>query len=88
MLSAGKKAQIKDIIYDTIRAKIEKYNPESKSMPFHNKLIGKDKMAAASFIHSLHTTFGTSIFEPVAIALAEDKFPIVRDKSQDWDSYH
>lgn len=31
-------------------------------------------MALFSFIHSLNTNFGTSIFEPVAIALAKTKF--------------
>ena len=31
-------------------------------------------MALFSFIHSLNTTFGTSIFEPVAVTLANDNF--------------
>jgi len=31
-------------------------------------------MALFSFIHSLNTNFGTSIFEPVAISLAKSKF--------------
>ena len=31
-------------------------------------------MALFSFIQSLNTTFGMSIFEPVAVALAEPKF--------------
>jgi type II restriction enzyme len=31
-------------------------------------------MALYSFIQSLNTTFGTSIFEPVAVALAKNKF--------------
>ncbi|HOH94382.1 MAG TPA: TdeIII family type II restriction endonuclease, partial [Bacteroidales bacterium] len=33
-----------------------------------------DRMALYSFIQSLNTTFGTSIFEPVAVALAKNKF--------------
>lgn len=44
-------------------------------MPFHTRLLGKDRMALFSFIHSLNTNFGTSIFEPVARALARPKFP-------------
>lgn len=43
-------------------------------MPFHFKLLGKDRMALYSFIQSLNTTFGTSIFEPVAVALAKENF--------------
>lgn len=43
-------------------------------MPFHTRLLGKDRMALFSFIHSLNTNFGTSIFEPVAKAVASDNF--------------
>jgi len=43
-------------------------------MPFHTRLLGKDRMALFSFIHSLNTNFGTSIFEPVALAIASMNF--------------
>ena len=43
-------------------------------MPFHYRLLGEDRMALFSFIHSLNTSFGTSIFEPVAQALASENF--------------
>jgi type II restriction enzyme len=43
-------------------------------MPFHYRLLGKDRMAFYSFIHSLNTTFGTSIYEPVAKALSIERF--------------
>ncbi len=43
-------------------------------MPFHTRLLGKDRMALYSFMQSLLTTFGTSIFEPVAAALARNNF--------------
>ena len=43
-------------------------------MPFHYRLIGKDRMALYSFLQSLNTTFGTSIYEPVAKELAKSKF--------------
>ncbi len=43
-------------------------------MPFHTRLLGKSRMALFSFIHSLNTNFGTSIFEPAALALASSKF--------------
>jgi len=43
-------------------------------MPFHYRLLGRDRMALFSFIHSLNTTFGTSIFEPVAETMASLNF--------------
>ena len=43
-------------------------------MPFHHRLLGKDRMALYSFIQSLNTTFGTSIYEPVAETLAGVRF--------------
>ena len=65
---------IKGIIIDSLRKKLKSYRPESKSMPFHYRLLGKDRMALYSFIQSLNTTFGTSIYEPVAVALSKFKF--------------
>lgn len=43
-------------------------------MPFHYRLLGKDRMALFSFLQSLNTTFGTSIYEPVAKELAKTRF--------------
>lgn len=71
------KAQVADIealIAHNLRVKLAKYKPESKHMPFHYHLLGKDRMVLFSFIQSLNTTFGTSIFEPVAAKLAKAKF--------------
>ena len=67
-------------IRDSLRNKFQNYNPESKNMPFHYRLLGKDRMALYSFIHSLNTSFGTSIFEPVAETLAKTRF--VKAQSQ------
>jgi len=65
---------IEATIRDSLRRKFLNYKPESKSMPFHFNLLGKDRMALYSFIQSLNTTFGTSIFEPVAAVLAKTRF--------------
>lgn len=43
-------------------------------MPFHTRLLGKDRLALYAFIHSLNTNFGTTIFEPVGLALAQNNF--------------
>jgi type II restriction enzyme len=73
-LSTEQKTYIKDVIKTCIRNKFQKYKPESNNMPFHYRLLGKDRMALYSFINSLNTSFGTSIFEPVAVALAKNRF--------------
>lgn len=75
-LSAEQKNYIKEVIITCIRNKFQNYKPESSNMPFHFRLLGKDRMALYSFIHSLNTSFGTSIFEPVAVALAKNNFKI------------
>lgn len=62
------------VLKDSLRYKFNNYNPEPASMPFHTRLLGKDRMALFSFIHSLNTTFGTTVFEPVAEALAKPHF--------------
>lgn len=61
---------IDEVIANCLRDKFQNYHPESSNMPFHFRLLGKDRMALYSFIHSLNTSFGTSIFEPAAVALA------------------
>ncbi len=38
------------------------------------RLLSVDRMALFSFLHSLNTNFGTSIFEPVAVAMAKERF--------------
>ena len=73
-LSISQKEKIKEVLKTSLRNKFEKYKPESKNMPFHTRLLGKDRLVLYSFIQSLNTTFGTSIYEPVAIALAETRF--------------
>lgn len=40
-------------------------------MPFHYRLLGKDRYAMFSFIQSMNTTFGISIWEQVAVILAK-----------------
>ncbi len=73
-LNNEQKEHIKEVIINCLRAKFQHYKPESNNMPFHYRLLGKDRMALYSFIQSLNTTFGTSIFEPVAVALAKNNF--------------
>ena len=73
-LTSHQKSHIQQVIINSLRNKFQNYNPEPASMPFHFRLLGKDRIALYSFIHSLSTKFGTSIFEPVAKSLAEVNF--------------
>lgn len=57
---------------------MEHYRPEASDMPFHTRLLGKDRMALFRFIHSLNTRFGTGIFEPVAAEVARGHFTDVK----------
>src|SRR3990167_5045743 len=72
------KENIIDVIKNCLRNKFQNYKPESNNMPFHHRLLGRDIMALFSFIHSLNTTFGTSIFEPVAETLASLNFTLAQ----------
>lgn len=66
--------KIENNIKNSLRNKFQNYNPEAAYMPFHTRLLGKDRPALYSFIHSLNTNFGTTIFEPVAKDLALLRF--------------
>lgn len=73
-LTNEQRQEIKNVISNCLRNKFKNYVPQNNYMPFHFRLLGKDRMALYSFMQSLLTTFGTSIFEPVAAALAKTKF--------------
>ena len=77
VLTRQQKKRIKQTIENCLRNKFSNYVPINNEMPFHYRLLGKDRMALYSFMQSLLTTFGTSIFEPVAAELAKNKFKIV-----------
>ena len=77
-MSLQRQMMIKEKIKDCLRTKFQSYEPETDKMPFHYRLLGKDRMALYSFIQSLNTTFGVSIYEPVAIALARERFKVAK----------
>ena len=65
---------VEDTIRTAIRSKLASYNPEPSDKPFQVRLLGRDRMALYTFIQSLNTTFGTSIYEPVAKVIAANRF--------------
>ncbi|MDD4924681.1 MAG: TdeIII family type II restriction endonuclease [Dehalococcoidales bacterium] len=80
--------EIEGILKTSLRKKFQSYNPEPASMPFHTRLLGSDRLALYSFIHSLSTNFGTAIFEPVAIAIAKNKYKIAKAHTEVGDYIH
>lgn len=78
MLAEAHRQKITDVIKTCLRNKFKNYNPETKQMPFHFRLLGRDRMALYSFIQSLNTAFGSSVFEPVSEILAESRFKSVQ----------
>jgi type II restriction enzyme len=73
-LPLEKSERIAEVLKQSLREKFANYQPETDQMPFHTRLLGLDRMALFSFIHSLNTNFGTTIFEPVAVELAKGRF--------------
>lgn len=66
-LSKSQKSEIEILLCNKLDNKLKKYNRESVSMPFLTRLMqDHEKVAAYSFIHSLATTLGMSIYEDVA----------------------
>lgn len=73
---------VSDILKSSLRNKFANHNPGPASMPFHTRLLGKDRLALYQFIQSLNTNFGTTIFEPVAVKLAEERFKVAQKQAQ------
>lgn len=73
-LSSQQREDIAELLRKQIRRKLAEYNPETNNMPFHTRLLGKDRMALFSFIHSINTTLGTSVFEQIAEIVARPNF--------------
>ena len=58
-ISREQKKSIENVLKNSLRHKFQNYNPEPASMPFHTRLLGKDRLALFSFIQSLNTNIGT-----------------------------
>ena len=77
-LSKKQIKSVEDTIRNSLRNKFKAYNPEPAVMPFHTRLLGKDRLALYSFIHSINGNFGTTIFEPIAVSLASSRFKVAK----------
>jgi hypothetical protein len=72
-LTSKQRASIQDLLVEKINNKLRTYARETTSMPFLARLIqDSEKVAAYSFIHSMATTLGMSIYEDVSKIIAKD----------------
>lgn len=72
-LSNNQKQKIKKLLSKKIENKLKSYGRETSSMPFLARLIqDNEKIAAYSFIHSMATTLGMSIYEDVSVIIASE----------------
>jgi len=72
-LSENQKNRIKILLTKKMENKLRRYGRETTSMPFLARLIqDTEKIAAYSFIHSLATTLGMSIYEEVSVIIASE----------------
>jgi hypothetical protein len=69
-LSPNTTNKISKLLVGTVREKLKNYKPETSEAPFHYRLLGRDRYAIFSFIQSMNTTFGISIWEQMAVILA------------------
>ena len=71
-LNSQQTEQIKVLLRKKIENKLKKYGRETSSMPFLARLIqDNEKIAAYSFIHSVATTLGMSIYEDVSVIIGK-----------------
>lgn len=70
-LSANQKQKIKKLLEAKIDKKLTSYLRETTSMPFLSRLMqDSEKVASYSFVHSLATSLGMSIYEDVSKIIA------------------
>lgn len=79
-LSDAQRAQIASLLKEQLRRKLNEYSPETSNMPFHVRLLGRDRMALFSFIQSVNTMLGTSVFEQIATIIAIPHFKRVANQ--------
>ena len=63
--------EIKELLREKINNKLSNYTRETSSMPFLAKIMqDSEKVAAYSFIHSIATSLGMSVYEQIAKIIA------------------
>lgn len=72
-LTNKQKKEINNFVTNKIEEKLKRYLRESTALPFLLRLIqDAEKVSAYSFIHSIATSLGMSIYEEVSVIIARD----------------
>jgi len=80
-LSTSQREKIRALLAKKIQEKLQGCARESTSMPFLTRIIqDSEKVASYSFIHSIATMLGMSIYEDVSKIIAEENSEEVRTK--------
>lgn len=79
--------KVRDLLQDKVESKLRNYSPETISMPFHDLLLGKRRRAIFSFVHSLNTSLGQSVFEEVAETIAVERFKVAKRQYRELKGY-
>ena len=75
MLNKIQTEEIETLLRNKIESKLANYERETGSMPFLAKLMqDSEKVAAYSFIHSLSTMLGISLYEEIAKIVAKENY--------------
>ena len=65
--------QIADLVKVKVIAKLENYESETNYAPFFSAIFDRETIVMASLMQSLYTTFGMSIYEQMAVILAQSQ---------------
>jgi len=71
-------SELTRLLSEAIETKLRKYKRETLHMPFHEALLGADRIASYSLTHSIVTSLGQSVFEQFAGLLAQPRFKVVQ----------
>ena len=64
--------KVKKHLLKVIQDKITNYNPESEYMPFQKAIVGERYRAIFSFVHSVSTSLGMSVWEQFAEIIGKE----------------
>ena len=63
--------EVKKYLLKVMEKKLLNYSPETNYMPFQKAIVGERYRAIFSFVHSVSTTFGMSLWEQFAETLGK-----------------
>ena len=65
------KIQIRALITGVILSKLRNYRAETNYSPFFRAIFSQEQVLTHSIVHSFYTSFGTSMYEQIAVLLAK-----------------